>query len=62
MVVDRLCITDSVVAHVLATTILTNLNVGVAVQLSDVGGRNPTLSMEPIDVLANNELEMIFLG
>ena len=50
------------VAQVLTAAVLANLQVGISMQLRDIGGRNPTFSVQAIDVLAHDVFEMVTLS
>ena len=62
VLVSTLSVANSGVSHVFAATFLTNFQVCVSVKFSDVLGGDSTLSVQAVNVLANDELEVVFLS
>ena len=48
---DAPCAPDTMITHILSTTFLAHLQVGIAVEFCKVTGRNATLTMKTIDIL-----------
>ena len=62
MLVGALSISYAGVSHVLTATVLTNFQVCVAVEFGEVCCGDSTLSVQAVNVLAHDELEVVFLS
>ena len=62
VLVSTLSIANSGVSHVLTATFLTNLQVCVSVKFGDVLCGDSTLSVQAVNVLAHDVLEVVFLS
>ena len=62
VLVSTLSIANSGVSHVLTAAFLTNFQVCVSVEFSDVLGGDSTLSVQAVNVLAHDVLEVVFLS
>ena len=61
MVFGSLGITDSVISHMLASTLGANFKVRVSMELRHHLRWNSTLAMKPIDILTDDVLEVLSL-
>jgi len=61
VVVYRLSRPCSEVSHVVLAALLADFEVGVAVELTDLVGGDPTLPVKPINILRHNEFEKVLL-
>ena len=59
VLVHSLGCADAKVTHVVLATLLTDLQIGVAVHLRDLALRNARLAMEPVDVLTDDMLKNV---
>ena len=62
VLVRALSIAHTGVSHVLTATVLTHFQVGVAVELGDVRCGDSALSVESVNVLAHDKLEVVLLS
>lgn len=58
---DLLGISYTSIAHVLTSTVFTYLKICVTVKFGDICSRNSTLTMETVNILADNIFQMVFL-
>lgn len=61
VIMDFLCSSHSEVSHVILVTLLTNLQISVSVHLSNSFRRYSTFSVQTINILGNNVLEVAFI-